>query len=108
MSAWVTQLPSSCTRAAGVAATAAGCARCFGAGVWGRDPLAVGALMGRDGRRPFSLLRGELAMATDILRQIHLPFTPPKPIAPTPEDLLGSTVLVVDDELAWREFLANV
>ena len=34
-----------------------------------------------------------------------MPFTPPKPIAPTPEDLLGSTVLVVDDERAWRVIL---
>src|SRR4030088_1297668 len=34
-----------------------------------------------------------------------VPFTPPKPIAPTPEDLLGSTVLVVDDERAWRVIL---
>src|SRR6266852_5263391 len=67
MSASVTQLPSSCTRAAGVAATAAGWERCIGAGFSGPDPLAVGAL-GRDGRRPLSLLRAELAMATDILR----------------------------------------
>jgi two-component system OmpR family response regulator len=34
-----------------------------------------------------------------------LPFTPPKPIAPTPEDLRGSTILVVDDERAWRVIL---
>src|SRR3981081_2382206 len=34
-----------------------------------------------------------------------VPFTPPKPIAPTPEDLRGSTVLVVDDERAWRGIL---
>ncbi len=34
-----------------------------------------------------------------------MPFTPPKPIAPTPEDLRGSTVLVVDDERAWRVIL---
>jgi CheY-like chemotaxis protein len=34
-----------------------------------------------------------------------VPFTPPKPIAPTPEDLRGSTVLVVDDERAWRVIL---
>jgi CheY-like chemotaxis protein len=34
-----------------------------------------------------------------------LPFTPPKPIAPTPDDLRGSTVLVVDDERAWRVIL---
>src|SRR3989454_6997995 len=34
-----------------------------------------------------------------------MPFTPPKPIPPTPEDLRGSTVLVVDDERAWRVIL---
>jgi len=34
-----------------------------------------------------------------------LPFTPPKPIAPTPDDLRGSTILVVDDERAWRVIL---
>jgi CheY-like chemotaxis protein len=37
--------------------------------------------------------------------RIPLPFTPPKPIAPTPEDLRGSTVMVVDDERAWRVIL---
>src|SRR2546429_8103314 len=34
-----------------------------------------------------------------------MPFTPPKPIAPTPDDIRGSTVLVVDDERAWRGIL---
>jgi DNA-binding response OmpR family regulator len=34
-----------------------------------------------------------------------LPFTPPKPLEPPPEDLRGSTVLVVDDERAWRVIL---
>ncbi len=34
-----------------------------------------------------------------------MPFTPPKPIEPPPEDLKGSTVLVVDDERAWRVIL---
>ena len=34
-----------------------------------------------------------------------MPFTPPKPIAPTPDDMRGSTVLVVDDERAWRVIL---
>jgi len=34
-----------------------------------------------------------------------VPFTPPKPIEPPPEDLKGSTVLVVDDERAWRVIL---
>jgi len=34
-----------------------------------------------------------------------VPFTPPKPIEPPPEDLRGSTVLVVDDERAWRVIL---
>ena len=37
--------------------------------------------------------------------RITVPFTPPKPIAPTPEDLRGSTILVVDDERAWRVIL---
>ncbi len=37
-----------------------------------------------------------------------MPFTPPKPIAPTPEDLRGSTVLVVDDERAWRVEVAII
>lgn len=34
-----------------------------------------------------------------------MPFTPPKPLAPPPEDLLGATVLVVDDERVWRVIL---
>ncbi|PZR93639.1 MAG: hypothetical protein DLM67_13550 [Candidatus Nephthysia bennettiae] len=34
-----------------------------------------------------------------------VPFTPPKPLDPPPEDLKGSTVLVVDDERAWRVIL---
>jgi DNA-binding NtrC family response regulator len=34
-----------------------------------------------------------------------LPFTPPKPIEPPPEDVRGSAVLVVDDERAWRVIL---
>jgi CheY-like chemotaxis protein len=34
-----------------------------------------------------------------------LPFTPPKPLEPPPEDLKGSTVLVVDDDRAWRVIL---
>src|SRR5436190_10854421 len=34
-----------------------------------------------------------------------MPFTPPKPIAPTPEEMRGATVLVVDDERAWRVIL---
>src|SRR5205814_9470353 len=37
--------------------------------------------------------------------ETYVPFTPPKPIAPTPEELRGSTVLVVDDERAWRVIL---
>src|SRR5207253_8082232 len=37
--------------------------------------------------------------------EVQVPFTPPKPIAPTPEELKGSTVLVVDDERAWRVIL---
>src|SRR2546423_8512165 len=39
--------------------------------------------------------------------EVQVPFTPPKPIAPTPEELRGSTVLVVDDERAWRGLLAT-
>jgi CheY-like chemotaxis protein len=34
-----------------------------------------------------------------------MPFTPPKPIEPPPDDVRGSTVLVVDDERAWRVIL---
>ena len=34
-----------------------------------------------------------------------MPFTPPKPIEPPPEDVRGSSVLVVDDERAWRVIL---
>lgn len=34
-----------------------------------------------------------------------VPFTPPKPMVPPPADLVGSTVLVVDDERAWRLIL---
>lgn len=51
------------------------------------------------------LRRGGRGIATDILPENSVPFTPPKPIAPTPEDLRGSTVLVVDDERAWRVIL---
>lgn len=34
-----------------------------------------------------------------------MPFTPPKPIAPAPKEVAGSTVLVVDDDRAWRLLL---
>ena len=34
-----------------------------------------------------------------------MPFTSPKPLHPPPAELLGSTVLVVDDERAWRVIL---
>ena len=51
------------------------------------------------------LRRAGRGIATDILPENSVPFTPPKPIAPTPEDLKGSTVLVVDDERAWRVIL---
>jgi CheY-like chemotaxis protein len=34
-----------------------------------------------------------------------LPFTPPKPLGSVPEELKGSTVLIVDDERAWRVIL---
>lgn len=32
-------------------------------------------------------------------------FKPPKPLDPPPEDLIGSAVLVVDDERVWRLIL---
>jgi CheY-like chemotaxis protein len=34
-----------------------------------------------------------------------VPFTSPKPLRPPPRDLVGATVLVVDDERAWRVIL---
>jgi CheY-like chemotaxis protein len=34
-----------------------------------------------------------------------VPFTSPKPLRPPPPELLGATVLVVDDERAWRVIL---
>ena len=34
-----------------------------------------------------------------------MPFRPPKPLEPAPEEIAGSTVLVVDDERAWRLIL---
>ncbi len=34
-----------------------------------------------------------------------MPFTPPKPLHPPPAELLGSTILVVDDERVWRVIL---
>lgn len=34
-----------------------------------------------------------------------MPFTSPKPLHPPPAELVGSTVLVVDDERAWRVIL---
>jgi len=34
-----------------------------------------------------------------------VPFTPPNPLEPPPDELRGSTVLVVDDERAWRVIL---
>jgi CheY-like chemotaxis protein len=34
-----------------------------------------------------------------------VPFTSPKPLRPPPRELLGATVLVVDDERAWRLIL---
>jgi CheY-like chemotaxis protein len=34
-----------------------------------------------------------------------VPFTSPKPLLPPPSDLVGTTVLVVDDERAWRVIL---
>lgn len=34
-----------------------------------------------------------------------MPFTPPKPLEPPPEELRGATILVVDDERVWRVIL---
>jgi DNA-binding response OmpR family regulator len=34
-----------------------------------------------------------------------VPFKPPKPLEPLPEDLRGATVLIVDDERVWRIIL---
>jgi two-component system response regulator MprA len=34
-----------------------------------------------------------------------VPFTSPKPLIPPPRDLVGTTVMVVDDERAWRVIL---
>ena len=34
-----------------------------------------------------------------------MPFSPPKPLQPAPGDVRGATVLVVDDERAWRVML---
>ncbi|HEY4028146.1 MAG TPA: response regulator [Candidatus Dormibacteraeota bacterium] len=34
-----------------------------------------------------------------------MPFTSPKPLRPPPPELVGATVLVVDDERAWRVIL---
>jgi CheY-like chemotaxis protein len=72
----------------------------------GRAALArTAAFTTADAACDLPLRRAGLAIATDILRQIHVPFTPPKPIAPTPDDLRGAMVLVVDDERAWRVIL---
>jgi CheY-like chemotaxis protein len=60
---------------------------------------------GLEGAWVLVLRRAGRGIATDILPENSVPFTPPKPIAPTPEDLRGSTVLVVDDERAWRVIL---
>jgi len=60
---------------------------------------------GLEGACDLVLRRAGRGIPTDILPEISVPFTPPKPIAPTPEDLRGSTVLVVDDERAWRVIL---
>jgi CheY-like chemotaxis protein len=62
-------------------------------------------LAGLDGACDLVLRRAGRGITTDILPENSVPFTPPKPIAPTPEDLRGSTVLVVDDERAWRVIL---
>jgi CheY-like chemotaxis protein len=34
-----------------------------------------------------------------------MPFTSPKPLHPPPRELIGATILVVDDERAWRVIL---
>ena len=97
----MTQVPSSWIRALteGPAVLPAG--RVLGG--WGRR--VTGRLITVGVRCRPALRRAEVAIATDILRHSAMPFTPPKPIAPTPEELRGSTVLVVDDERAWRVIL---
>jgi CheY-like chemotaxis protein len=70
------------------------------------------AATSRPGMAPLVACRRVVAEAEDAICHrytagdfLAMPFTPPKPIAPTPEDLRGSTVLVVDDERAWRVIL---
>jgi CheY-like chemotaxis protein len=104
MSASVTQLLSSWINAAGVGVWTASFNRFGAAGLTG-VPDVLGARAGAERALGGIPLRTGAAISTDILRHERVPFTPPKPIAPTPEDLRGSTVLVVDDERAWRVIL---
>jgi CheY-like chemotaxis protein len=67
--------------------------------------MVRGGFTGLEGECDLVLRRAGRGIATDILPENSVPFTPPKPIAPTPEELRGSTVLVVDDERAWRVIL---
>src|SRR3982074_1346578 len=60
---------------------------------------------GRGGRAASAAYGGVWTWPSIDCATYALPFTPPKPIAPTPDDLRGSTILVVDDERAWRVIL---
>ena len=71
MSASVTQLPSSCTRAAGVESGKAFCGRSFATRSVGRF-LASGGLAGLAGVRRDDRLWAGLDMVTDILRHVPL------------------------------------
>ena len=71
----------------------------------GTDLRGRAGFTGLEGACDLVLRRAGRGITTDILPENSVPFTPPKPIAPTPEDLRGSTVLVVDDERAWRVIL---
>src|SRR6266536_6033953 len=100
MSASVMQVPSSWTSALtdGPARPLA-CVRVAGLPATSGRETTVGT------RCEAGFRRAEVAIARHILPQGAMPFTPPKPIAPTPDDIRGSMVLVVDDERAWRVIL---
>ena len=76
-----------------------------GRGRGGTEARLRARLAGLEGTCDRVLRWAGRGITTDILPENSVPFTPPKPIAPTPEDLRGSTVLVVDDERAWRVIL---
>jgi CheY-like chemotaxis protein len=48
-----------------------------------------------------------LAMILAIYCARAVPFTQPKPLNPPPPEAAGATVLVVDDEQAWRTILGT-